>query len=72
MSKSTDAEVHDLIESKYDVNTRSLEFKTVSDQREALKHDLTRIKASPYLPGDLTVGGALYDVHTGRITPIDL
>ncbi|WP_204055718.1 beta-class carbonic anhydrase [Microbispora corallina] len=69
MAKSTDEQVHDLISSEYGVDTRSLEFKTVPDQHEALRHDLTRIKASPYLPDDLVVGGALYDVHTGRLQP---
>ncbi|MBP2706590.1 carbonic anhydrase [Microbispora sp. RL4-1S] len=72
MSKSTDTEVHDLIQSDYGVDTRSLDFKTVPDQREALRHDLTRIKASPYLPAGLNVGGAIYDVRTGKLNPVEM
>ncbi|WP_143736805.1 carbonic anhydrase [Microbispora sp. GKU 823] len=72
MSKSTDEDVHNLIADQYGVDTRSLEFQTVPDQRATLRHDITRIKSSPYLPKDLVVGGALYDVHTGRLQPVEL
>jgi carbonic anhydrase len=69
MSKVSDAEVHALTLSK-GVDTRSLEFHTVPDQDAALRYDLTRIKSSPFLPEDLPVAGAIYDVHTGELLPI--
>jgi carbonic anhydrase len=72
MSKSTDSDIHELIASEYGVDTRSLEFQTVADQRTTLEHDLTRIRTSPFLPKGLVVGGAIYDVHTGRLQPVDL
>lgn len=72
MSKSTDADVHKVIADEHGVDTRSLVFKTVPDQAEALRQDLVRIKASPYLPDGLAVGGAVYDVLTGRLQPVDL
>ncbi|WP_326824408.1 carbonic anhydrase [Streptosporangium sp. NBC_01639] len=71
MSKATDDDVHGLA-AQHGVDTRSLEFHTVPDQRAALRHDLTRIRTSPFLPPDLPVGGAIYDVRTGRIMPIDI
>jgi carbonic anhydrase len=49
------------------VDTRSLDFRTVSDQRHTLTADVQRIRSSPYLPVDLAVMGALYDVATGRL-----
>ncbi|MCC5580818.1 MULTISPECIES: beta-class carbonic anhydrase [Microtetraspora] len=72
MSKSTDDDVHQLISDQYGVDTRSLEFKTVPDQDAALRHDLVRIRTSPFLPQDLVVGGAIYDVHTGRLHPVEM
>ena len=72
MAKSTDADVHEIIAAEHDIDTRSLEFQTVRDQDETLRHDLTRIMTSPFLPRQLTVGGALYDVRTGKLQPIDL
>ncbi|MBB5135202.1 carbonic anhydrase [Thermocatellispora tengchongensis] len=72
MSKSTDSDIHDLIARDHGVDTRSLDFHTVADQGEALRHDLTRIRTSPFLPSDLAVGGAIYDVHTGELIPVDM
>jgi carbonic anhydrase len=43
----------------------------VTDQVAALRTDLTRIRAYPLLPPEVVVGGALFDVRTGRLTPID-
>jgi carbonic anhydrase len=71
MSKSTDEQVHELI-ATYGVDTRSLDFHTVSDQDAALRHDLTKIRTSPFIRKDVAVGGAIYDVRTGRLKPVDL
>lgn len=69
MSKVTDPDVHELT-ARRGIDTRSLDFHTVPDQGAALKHDLTRIKTSPFLPQDMPVGGAIYDVHTGKLLPV--
>ncbi|GIH24536.1 carbonic anhydrase [Acrocarpospora phusangensis] len=71
MAKATDEDVHALARSR-GIDTRSLDFHTVPDQDAALRHDLTRIKASPFLVEDLAIGGAIYDVHTGKLEPIEL
>ncbi|MEV1172258.1 carbonic anhydrase [Nonomuraea sp. NPDC049784] len=68
MTKVTDSDVHALTQER-GVDTRSLEFHTVPDQDEALRHDLTRIRTTPFLPEGTPVAGAIYDVHTGRLTP---
>ncbi|MFC7330092.1 beta-class carbonic anhydrase [Marinactinospora rubrisoli] len=70
-SVASDDEVHRAIADTYGVDTRSLEFHTVQDQRATLLHDLERIRHHPLLPADLAVGGAIYDVDTGRVTPVD-
>jgi carbonic anhydrase len=71
MAKSTDDDVHALA-AQHGVDTRSLDFHTVPDQDAALRHDLTRIRTSPFLPPDLAIGGAIYDVHTGKLMPVEL
>jgi carbonic anhydrase len=71
MSKVTDDDVHALAALE-GVDTRSLEFHTVPDQDVALRHDLLRIRTSPFLPADMAVGGAIYDVHTGKLMPVEL
>ncbi|MER6174837.1 carbonic anhydrase [Streptosporangium sp. NPDC001681] len=71
MTKVTDDEVH-AIAARRGVDTRSLDFHTVPDQDAALRHDLTRIRTSPFLPAGMPVGGAIYDVRTGRLMPVEI
>ena len=67
MAKVTDEEAHEAIRELSGLDTRSLEFRTMPDQREALLGDVQRIRSSPYLPKDLAVAGAILDVKTGRL-----
>jgi carbonic anhydrase len=67
MAKVTDDQVHEKILAEAGLDTRSLEFRTVSDQRGMLASDVQRIRSSPYLPPGLAVLGAMYDVATGRL-----
>jgi carbonic anhydrase len=66
MTKVTDEDVHKELLSR-GLDTRSLEFRTVADQREALRHDVQKIRSSPYMPRDLAVIGCVYDVSTGLL-----
>jgi carbonic anhydrase len=67
MAGFTEAEIHAKIRDEHGVDTRSLEFRTTDDQVASLRHDLTRIRAYPLLPRDLAIGGAIFDVDTGRL-----
>jgi carbonic anhydrase len=71
MASRSEAEIHELIDTKYSIDTRSLEFKTTTDQIGALKTDVTRIRSYPLLRDGVQVGGAIYDVKTGTISPVD-
>jgi carbonic anhydrase len=66
MTKVTDEEVHTELLSR-GLDTRSLDFQTVSDQLETLRQDVQKIRSSPYLPRDLAVIGCVYDVSTGLL-----
>jgi carbonic anhydrase len=66
MTKVTDEEVHAELLSR-GLDTRSLDFQTVSDQLETLRQDVQKIRSSPYLPRDLAVIGCVYDVSTGLL-----
>ena len=67
----SDSVIHETIKSQHGVDTRSLEFRTVSDQREALMVDVSRLRTYPLLKNGVTVAGAIYNVTTGRLKPID-
>lgn len=71
MASATEDQIHEAIAADYGVDIRSIEIRVVEDQREALKRDVMRIRSYPFLPEDLVVGGAIYDVHTGQVAPQD-
>lgn len=71
MASADESTIHSTIEEQFGVNTRSLEFRTVSDQRAALAIDVTRIRSYPLLQKGVSVAGAIYNVSTGQLEPVD-
>ena len=71
MANESESQLHETIEKQFGVDTRSVEFRTVVDQRDALEYDVTRIRSYPLLQSGVVVGGAIYDVATGKLEPID-
>ena len=66
MAGGTEEDVHEAIRAAGGPDTRSMSFKTTTDQRATLQEDVQRIRSFPYLSG-VTVGGFVYDVHSGRL-----
>jgi carbonic anhydrase len=71
MASADEASIHATINDQFGVDTRSLEFRTVSDQRAALAIDVTRIRTYPLLQKGVSVAGAIYNVSTGQLEPVD-
>jgi len=71
MAQRDESGIHELIAARHGVDTRSLEFRTVDDQAEALRTDVTRIRSLPFLPEGVCVAGAVYHVESGLLEPID-
>ena len=71
MASGTEEQVHQAIFETSGIDTRSIEIRTVIDQKAALATDLQRIKSFHLLPESIIVGGAIYDVHTGTLEPFD-
>ena len=71
MAKSDEASIHSEIFESYGVDTRSIEFRTVSDQHAGLLSDVQRIRSFPLLSAGVIVAGAIYEVETGMIKPVD-
>jgi len=71
MAQVDDVEIHREIDTKCGVDTSEIEFKTVPDQRQALIEDVQKIRSYRLINKNVVVGGAIYDVATGKITPID-
>lgn len=72
MVGSTEAQIHATIRAEHGADTRSIEFRTSDDVDASLGLDVVRVRANPLLPPGTKVGGAVYDVHTGRLRPIEV
>jgi carbonic anhydrase len=69
MAGCTETDVHEAIAASGGPDTTSLSFLTTTDQEQALRTDVARVRAWPYL-NDLVVGGFIYDLHTGALRRI--
>ena len=67
MATGTEPEIHKAIFDASGVDTRSMEIRTVTDQRAALEMDITRIQTYPLLPSNLKVAGGFYNVKSGKL-----
>lgn len=71
MAISDEANIHVTIECRFVVDTSSLEFRTSSNQRESLADDVTRIRSYPLLQKGVSVAGAIDNVSSGQLEPVD-
>ena len=71
MAIADEASIHATIQQQFGVDTSSLEFHTVSNQREALAEDVARIRSYPLLQKGVSVAGAIYNVLSGQLEPVD-
>jgi carbonic anhydrase len=69
MTSKDEAEVHAAIEAAGGPDTRAISFLTTEDQAASLREDVQRVRSWPYLV-NLTVGGFLYDIDTGRLAQL--
>jgi carbonic anhydrase len=68
MAKVTDEQVHADILAGSGIDTRSLDFNTITDQQAVLAHDVRKIRSSPFLPAGIAVIGCIYDLKTGALS----
>lgn len=47
------------------------DFLATTDQAATVRADLARIADCPLIPGGVTLGGFVFDVHRGTLTPVD-
>ncbi len=48
----------------------AMDFFPFDEENESVRTDVARIAACPYLPPDVVVWGAVYDVHTGVLSTV--
>lgn len=70
MASATQEELEASIAGQSGIDTRSLDFHLITDQRATLERDVQAIRSWPFLPPGLPVGGFVYDVDTGRLETV--
>lgn len=70
MASADEDGIHEAIFTKSGVDTRSLDFQTTTDQQSSLLKDIVKIESYPWLPDELQVMGAIYDVKSGLLTAL--
>lgn len=71
MIGSTDEDLRQRIGSMRGADASGWEFLASTDQLATMRADLQRIRTCDLLPSDLDVAGFIFDVRSGRLTPID-
>ena len=71
MASAEEHEMHQQILDRSGIDTRSVEIRTVRDQKAALIKDITRVETYPLLAKGIKVMGAIYDVESGKLTPVN-
>jgi carbonic anhydrase len=69
MAGSTDEQMQALVSDASGTDASGWTFLATTDQHATLREDIARIRACELLPGDLLVGGFLFDVTTGALLP---
>lgn len=69
MAGGSDEELRTRIGELQQADASGWEFHAMDDQRAALAGDLEKIAECPLLPADLEVGGFVFDVRSGSLTP---
>jgi carbonic anhydrase len=70
MTKFTDDVLHGMIRDATGVDVSDEEYLSFADPEESLRDDVTRLRGVKTFPEGVTVSGWIYDVRTGRITPV--
>jgi len=70
MASSTENEMHDLVGQRTGTDATWMTLGTISDQERTLREDVHRVRSHPLVPDEVRVGGFLYDVDTGLLSPV--
>ena len=71
MQTFRDEELRDDIRRRTGTDTIAPEqFHAFRDLEDHVRQQIQRIRSHPWMPKDIRISGCIYDVHTGRLTPI--
>ncbi len=71
MQTFRDEELRDEIRRRTGTDTIAPEqFHAFRDLEDHVRQQIQRIRSHPWMPKDITINGCIYDVNSGRLTPV--
>lgn len=66
----TDGKLQERLKKKTGKDASSMAFHTFKDQEQSVRDDVKTIRSNPFISKDIPVHGFVYDVKTGRLSPV--
>lgn len=70
VASNTEEELQERVGASAGVDASWHDFNVVTDQQAALEHDVHVLRSHPLIGQRALVGGFMYDVDTGRVSPV--
>jgi carbonic anhydrase len=70
MQSLSNAEIRERL-TQQDIDASGVDFLAFEDLEESVRASVRRIRESPLLPDSFGAAGLIYDIKTGRISPVD-
>jgi carbonic anhydrase len=67
MASASEVELQERVGESLGQDASWLSIGAISDQRQALRADVRRVRSHPLMPGEVEVAGFVYDVDTGLL-----
>jgi carbonic anhydrase len=56
---------------QFEADASGIDFLPFTDLEQSVRDDIAAIRAAAFIPDDIVVSGFIYDVHTGRLQPVE-
>lgn len=70
MASASEQKLRSRLTAASGVDASWMSIPVISDQHAALRDDVAKVRAHPLVPTSVAVGGFLYDVDTGLLSPV--
>lgn len=71
MASSTEDELRRRVGSEAGTDASWMSLGVIDDQAAAIRYDIAKVKAHPLIGDHVAVGGFIYDVDTGKLSPVE-
>jgi carbonic anhydrase len=70
MLSHTNEEIREKVAQATGADASDIDFQVFTNLEKSVRDDVERIKHSPYIPDNIDVSGFIYDVRSGRLSPV--